>query len=69
MTWTRFAPVLIIAVAAWFAWRRDFGWALILTGMALITIATSWVGALGAGLCMIAGIVLQVRRQRRQPSP
>ncbi len=61
-------PVLLIAVAAWYAWRRDFGWALIMIGMALGIIATSTVGALGGLVCMIAGIVLLARRQRGQPN-
>ena len=65
MTWTRFVPLLLVAVAAWFAWRRDFGWALMFTGGALGIIATSWVGALGGLLCVVAGLALVVRRRRR----
>jgi hypothetical protein len=61
MTWSMLSPVLIIAVAAWLAWRRDFGMALILTASVLITFATSSVGALGALMVMIAGIVLKRR--------
>jgi hypothetical protein len=58
MTWIRVVlVVLLMAAAAWYAWRRDFG-----------IIATNWVGALGGLLCMIAGLVLLIRRHRRQPS-
>lgn len=60
-------PVLLGAVAAWYAWRRDFGWALMMTGIALGIIATSWLGALGGLLCMIAGLVLLVRQRRGRP--
>jgi hypothetical protein len=66
MTLARIAPLLLVAVAAWFAWRRDFGWALLFTGIALGIIATSWVGVLGGLLCMMAGLVMLVRRQRRR---